>query len=134
MTTPSSKRRAVFTGLGLLTPIATDPAAFMAALHAGSKGVKLITHFDPAALPCKIAGVIGGYDPRKVFPATMKEARRSIGRMSRPIQLGVAAGQLAMIDGGPTAEQLDPKRFGVEFACLMGATEPDRLSWPVCAL
>lgn len=124
----SSKRRAVFTGLGVLTPVGTDPASFLSALHAGTCGLKPITHFDPAALPCQIAGVIGGFDSRKVFPAAMKDARKAIVRMSRPIQLGVAAAQLAMADGGPTADQVKPERFGVEFGCLMGATEPEDLA------
>lgn len=123
-----TKRRAVFTGLGLLTPLGTDPPSFLAALHAGTCGIKPITHFDPSALKCRIAGVIQGFDPRKVFPATMKDARKSIVRMARPIQLGVAAAQLAMADGGPTPEQVRPERFGVEFGCLMGATEPEDLA------
>lgn len=124
----SSKRRAVFTGLGLLTPIGSDPTAFMTALHAGTCGLKPITHFDPAPLKCKIAGVIAGFDGRKIIPATMKEARKSIARMARPIQLGVAAAQLAMADGGPTPEQVKPERFGIEFGCLMGASEPEDLA------
>ncbi len=124
----SSKRRAVFTGLGVLTPIGLDPTAFMAALHAGTCGLKPITHFDPAALKCKIAGVITGFDGRKIIPASMKEARKSIARMARPIQLGVAAAQLAMADGGPTPEQVKPERFGIEFGCLMGASEPEDLA------
>ncbi len=124
----STKRRAVFTGLGLLTPIGSDPVAFMVALHAGTCALKPITHFDPAALRCKIAGVIAGFDGRKVFPATMKDARKSIIRMARPIQLGVAAAQLCMADGGPTPEQVRPERFGVEFGCLMGASEPEDLA------
>lgn len=124
----TSKRRAVFTGLGLLTPIGSDPAAFLAALHAGTCGLKAITHFDPVALPCKVAGVIVGFDGRKIIPASMKEARKSIARMARPIQLGVAAAQLAMADGGPTPEQVKPERFGIEFGCLMGATESEDLA------
>jgi 3-oxoacyl-[acyl-carrier-protein] synthase II len=124
----STKRRAVFTGLGLLTPVGTDPQSFLTALHAGTCGLKPITHFDPAALKCKIAGVITGFDSRKVFPATMKDARKSIVRMARPIQLGVAAAQLCMTDGGPTPEQVTPERFGVEFGCLMGASEPEDLA------
>jgi 3-oxoacyl-[acyl-carrier-protein] synthase II len=124
----STKRRAVFTGLGLLTPIGSDPAAFLTALHAGTCALKPITHFDPVALKCKIAGVITGFDGRKVIPASMKEARKSIARMARPIQLGVAASQLCMADGGPTAEQVKPERFGVEFGCLMGASEPEDLA------
>ena len=128
MTTPSSKRRAVLTGLGLVTPLASDPTAFLAALHAGTRGVKAITHFDPAALPCRIAGVVTGFDVRKVFPATMKKARTSVIRMARPIQLGVAAAQLCMTANGPTPADLPAERFGVEFACLMGATEPEDLA------
>lgn len=124
----STKRRAVFTGLGLLSPIGSDPTAFMTALHAGTCGVKAITHFDPAALKCKVAGVITGFDARKVFPATMKDARRSIVRMARPIQLGMAAAHLAMADGGPTPEQVKPERFGIEFGCIMGASEPEDLA------
>jgi 3-oxoacyl-[acyl-carrier-protein] synthase II len=126
--TTSLKRRAVFTGLGVLSPIATDPASFHHALLAGTPGVRRIAAFDPHALGCQVAGEVLGFDAKKFLPADMKAARKSLRNMARTIQLGVAAAQQAMADGGPPKGHYDPFRFGVEFGCVMVATETEDLA------
>jgi 3-oxoacyl-[acyl-carrier-protein] synthase II len=125
MTSP--KRRAVFTGLGVLTPIGTDPASFHQALLSGTPGVRRISHFDPSALPCAIAGVIDGFDFKKFIPADMKLARKAFKTMGRTIQLGVCAAQQTMAQSGPKKGEIDPFRFGIEFGCVMVATELEDL-------
>ncbi len=126
MTIP--KRRAVFTGLGVLTPVGIDAAAYWQSLLAGTPGVRRIGLFDPSALPCQIAAEIQGFDGKKLIPATMKEARKALNKMARAIQMGVCAAEQAMASGGPKKGQIDPFRFGIEFGCVMVATELDDLS------
>ena len=126
MTSPN--RRAVFTGLGVLTPVATDPTSFHQALAAGTCGIRRLAAFDPAALSCQIVGEIPNFDAKKFLPATKKEARRNLNKMARTIQLGVCAAELAMANGGPKKEEIDPFRFGIEFGCVMVSTELDDLS------
>jgi 3-oxoacyl-[acyl-carrier-protein] synthase II len=121
---PSTPRRAVFTGLGVITPIGSDPAAFRSALLAGTPGVRPVRLFDPTGLPCHIAGEITDFDAKKIVS---KEARKGLKVMSRTVQLGLCAAQKAMDDGGPKPGQLDPFRFGVEFGCVMIATDLDDL-------
>ncbi len=122
----SPPRRAVFTGLGILTPLGSDPAAFWSALRAGTCGVRTIQSFDASQLPCRIAAEIPDFDAKKLVP---KEHRRRLNQMGRAVQLGFCSAVLAWGDAkGPHKGQIDPFRYGVEFACMMVATELDDLA------
>lgn len=48
--------RVVVTGMGVVSPLGNDVAAFADALVAGKSGISPITIFDPASLPTRIAG------------------------------------------------------------------------------
>lgn len=118
-----SPRRVVITGLGLLTPLGRDGAALHAALLAGHSGVRPIRAFDATGLPSHIAGEIDAFDAKNYVD---KSQRRSLKVMARPIQLAVAAAQLALTDGRVDKTRLDPTRFGVEFgAGLIPSELPD---------
>lgn len=120
-------RRAVFTGMGLLTPIGSTPEAYWASLCAGTSGIRRIQSFDPSALKCQIAGELPDFDPKKIITAAMKDTRKSLNKMAHTIRLGLCAAQLAMTDAGLRKGQIDPFRFGVEFGCVMVATELEDL-------
>src|SRR5439155_6317389 len=120
----SSSRRVVITGLGVISPIGLDKAAYWEALCTSRSGVRPITSFDPAALPCRIGGEIVGFDAKQYID---KKERKSLKVMSRSIQLAVAAAQLALDDARVNKEQLDPTRFGVEFGAGLIATELEEL-------
>lgn len=120
---PTTNRRAVFTGLGVLTPIGTDPETFRTALTAGTSGVRAVQSFDASSLPCRIAAEVVGFDAKKIL--TEKDQRRSLKAMARTVQMGAAAAQLAMTDAGLKKGQVNPPRFGIEFACVMVATDVD---------
>lgn len=119
-----SPRRAVITGLGVLTPIGSTPAALRDALAAGASGVRRLATFDPAGLACQIAGQIPDFDPKALID---KGYRKSLNVMSRMVQLGVIAAQLAVRDAGVTKGGIDPERFGVSFAALMAESDTDDL-------
>jgi len=121
----TTRRRAVVTGLGLITPLGSGPAAFWEALRAGVSGVRRVRAFDPSHLPCQIAGEIPDFNAKAVIE---KGYRKSLNAMARPVQLGVVAAQFAMQDIGLKKGDLPPERFGVEFASVMGATELDDLA------
>jgi 3-oxoacyl-[acyl-carrier-protein] synthase II len=120
----SPRRRAVITGLGVLTPIGSTPDSFWEALRAGVSGVRRIRAFDPSHLPCRIAGEVRDFAPKS---AIEKSYRKSLNAMARPVQMGVVAAQFAMQDAGLTKGQFPPERFGVEFASVMVASELDDL-------
>src|SRR5262245_42360008 len=119
----TTNRRAVITGLGVLTPIGTDPDTFHQALAAGTSGVRAIQSFDASALPCRVAGELPDFDAKKYL--TQKDQRRSLKAMARTVQMGAAASQLAMTDAGLSKGSITPARFGIEFACVMVATDVD---------
>jgi 3-oxoacyl-[acyl-carrier-protein] synthase II len=121
-----SPRRAVITSLGVITPVGSTLPAFWDALRAGTVGVRPVSHFDAAALPCRVAGEIPDFDAKKIVAS--KEAKKSLKVMARTVQLGLCAAQKAMDDGGPPPGTMDPFRFGVEFGCVMVATEVDDLA------
>jgi 3-oxoacyl-[acyl-carrier-protein] synthase II len=121
----NSRRRAVITGLGVLTPIGSTPAAFWESLRAGVSGVRRIQVFDPKHLPCQIGGELPDFNAKAVIE---KSYRKSLNAMARPVQLGVVAAQFAMQDLGLKKGDLPPERFGVEFASVMGATELNDLA------
>ena len=50
--------RIVITGIGVLSPNGTDRESYFAALKEGRSGIRVITHFDPRSLPCRIAGEV----------------------------------------------------------------------------
>jgi 3-oxoacyl-[acyl-carrier-protein] synthase II len=119
-----TSRRAVLTGIGVLSAIGQDLPSFWTALIQGQSGIRPIRAFDTSGLPCRIAGEIPQFDARKYLD---KEARKSLKVMARTIKLAVAASQLALDDANVDKSQLDPTRFGVEFGSGLIATELDEL-------
>jgi 3-oxoacyl-[acyl-carrier-protein] synthase II len=113
-------RRAVFTGIGVLTPIGHCPEDFWSALSSGRSGITAISSFDASRLPVRIAGEIRDFDAREYVE---KKDRKSLKVMARTIQLAVAAAQRAFTDSGVDRSGLDPDRFGVEFGASLIASE-----------
>ena len=122
---PTTSRRAVFTGLGILTPVGTDPDSFFTNLIAGKSGVAPISMFDASPLECRIAGQMPDFDAKKFLPPAAKDVRKSLKVMARTVQLGVCASQKAMDDAGLQKGSIDPERFGIEFGCVMVTSDLD---------
>jgi 3-oxoacyl-[acyl-carrier-protein] synthase II len=99
-------KRAVITGLGVVSPNGIGKAAFCRALLDGKSGVKLITRFDTSDLPVKIAGEIQDFNELDWIEA--KERKH----VSRSVPLAVAASTEALQDAGldPAGMSLDEKR------------------------
>ncbi len=88
------ERRVVVTGMGALTPIGNDVAAFWDGLVNGRSGIGRITLFDPVKTASKVAGEIKGFDADSVMPK--KEVRRH----DRYVHYAWAATAEAMRDAG----------------------------------
>jgi 3-oxoacyl-[acyl-carrier-protein] synthase II len=116
----ASSRRAVITGVGVLSPIGLDAAAFWRSLQEGKSGVRPIRAFDASTLPVHFAGEIPDFDAKNYVE---KSQRKGLRVMARTIQLAVAAAQLALNDGAVDKTKLVPERFGVEFGAGLIATE-----------
>jgi len=103
----SERRRAVITGLGVVTPIGLDVPAFWASALAGKSGVSSIACHDLTGHSVTIAGEIKDFDPSRWIEA--KESKR----IDRFTQFAVAASEQAVQDSGMDFGSLDPYRAGV---------------------
>ena len=119
MSQPSHNHRprVVITGLGLLTPLGSDVEQVWQRLRSGQSGIRRITQFDPADLPCQIAGELPDFRPEDYLPA--KEARR----MARAAQVALAATINAVADARLPLPLHDPERVGVYFGTAIGGLD-----------
>jgi len=106
----NSPRDIVITGVGVVSPIGIGVESFWTALAAGESGIRPINLFDASSLKVRFGGQIADFDP-KLFV----RPRKSLKVMSRDIQLGFAAADLAMADAALVAGGVEPDRFGVVF-------------------
>ena len=106
----ASPRDIVITGVGVVSPIGIGSDAFWSSLSAGTSGIRPISLFDSSGLRTPYGGQIPDFDP-KVYV----RPRKSLKVMSRDIQLGFAAADLAMADASLTGGRVEPDRFGVVF-------------------
>lgn len=103
-----SRREVVVTGLGIVSPIGIGCEPFWESLVTSRSGVRPITRFDSRTLSVPFGGEITDFEPKQwVRP------RKSLKVMSREIQFGFAAADLALADAGIAARAVDPERFGV---------------------
>ena len=105
-----SPRDIVITGVGVVSPIGIGVEPFWAALAAGESGIRPISLFDASSLKVRFGGQIADFEP-KLFV----RPRKSLKVMSREIQLGFAAADLAIADAAIPAGGVTPERFGVVF-------------------
>ncbi len=107
-------RRAVITGLGMVTPIGTGAKAFWNGVVAGKSAVRRPTLFDPSPFRSQVAAEVDGFDV-----ADYVDARRAK-RLDRFAQFAVASARLAMEDSGIDIEAEDRSRMGVAIGSALG--------------
>jgi 3-oxoacyl-[acyl-carrier-protein] synthase II len=110
----SSRRRAVITGLGLVTPIGIGTEAVWQRLRGGSSAVQCIDRFDSSPFRSHIAAQINDFDPVAMLSA--KQARRT----DRCSQLALAAARLAIADASIDLAAESPDRVGVIAGTALG--------------
>ena len=87
-------RRVVVTGLGLVTPLGTGVEKNWEALMAGRSGVRLITRFDTADYPTKVAGEVTDFEPLDWIE------KKDVRKMDLFIQYAMGAAEQAMRQSG----------------------------------
>jgi len=103
-------RRVVVTGMGAITPIGNDVAAYWESLIAGRSGIDYIASFDPSRLDSRIAGEVKGFDADLVMP------RKEVRRNDRYVHFAWAASAEALRDAGlpnPIEDESEAERTGV---------------------
>ncbi|HJX85330.1 MAG TPA: beta-ketoacyl synthase N-terminal-like domain-containing protein, partial [Candidatus Angelobacter sp.] len=119
-------KRAVITGMGVVSPNAMGNAAFCRAVLAGKSGVKTITRFDTSDVDVKIAGEVQDFDELQWVEARDRK------HLSRVVPLAIAASTEAIKDAGidPQKLSLDEQReIGVVLGSGGGAQEFSELQY-----
>jgi 3-oxoacyl-[acyl-carrier-protein] synthase II len=112
-----SKRRAVITGLGIVSPVGNDVASAWASVLAGRSGIGPVTRFDTSNFPTHFGGEIRDLNLEPYMSA--KDARR----MDCFMQYGVVAGIQAMRDSGLVVTEANSDRIGILMGAGMGGLE-----------
>ncbi|MCB0216233.1 MAG: beta-ketoacyl-[acyl-carrier-protein] synthase family protein [Caldilineae bacterium] len=99
----------VITGVGPVSAIGSGREAFWSALRSGQPGFGPITLCDTEGLESTIAAEVKGFDLTTYLP----EARASVRRMPRMVQLTLAAAALALEDSGLDLDGCGRDRVGV---------------------
>lgn len=87
-------KKAVITGMGVISPIGNDIDTFWAAIKAGKSGIGPITRFDASGFDSRIAGEVKNFDPSQFMDR--KDARK----MAQFTQFAVAAAVQAWKESG----------------------------------
>lgn len=84
----------MITGIGVLSPNGMSAEAFWQATRSGVSGIGTISLFDPAPLPCRIAGQVKDFRPDEVLPP------KELKRVARAVPLAIAATKEALASAG----------------------------------
>lgn len=118
--------RVAITGMGVITPIGNDIAAFRDSLYAGRCGIGPITRFDTADYKCKVAAEVRDFD---VTNYGMEKG--DVRRMDLYSQYAMAAAWQAVTQSGIIGA-VDPEELGVYVGSGIGGfhtsfTEAEKL-------
>jgi 3-oxoacyl-[acyl-carrier-protein] synthase II len=115
-------RKAVITGIGIVSPIGVGKAAFWESLCARRSGVTISPLLADAEFPVRIGAHVAAFDAKQYI-----RPRKSLKVMCREIQMAVSAATLASDDAGLAPESVDPDRLGVLFGSEMFYGELEEL-------
>ena len=107
-------RRVVVTGIGALTPIGNNYAAFAESLQKGISGANAITHFDASAFKTRFACELKGFKTEDHFD------RREARRLDLFTQYALVSSDEAVKDSGIDIESIDKLRAGVIWGSGIG--------------
>lgn len=99
-------RRAVITGIGVVSPVGSELKTFWDRLLAGYSGIRRIKKFDPSRCAAQIAGEVLEFNPDLFVPK--KEQKR----MDEFSLFAMGAAKMAMADSGIDMKTEDPERVG----------------------
>jgi len=108
------KRRVVITGLGAVTPLATDVEESWRKLCQGKSGVARITKFDPSGFKVQIAAELKDFHPEDFLD------KKKIRRTDPFIQYALVAARMAIDDAGLTINVNNASRIGVVLGSCAG--------------
>ncbi len=108
-------RRAVVTGIGLVTPIGIGTSAVWQNILNHRSGIGPITAFDSTPFRSKLAAEVRDFDPLKWLDKVTSR------RMDRMAQFALAASEMALEDSGLEIDrEADNTRIGTAFGTALG--------------
>ncbi len=112
------QRRAVITGIGLVSGSGFDLDTFWNNLMAGRSSASLVERIDTTGLPSKVACTVHGFAPSEFLSSG------SANGYALAAQYAVAAARLATEDSGSTAASIAPLRPAVIACAPVGQANP----------
>ncbi|MEN6406388.1 MAG: beta-ketoacyl-[acyl-carrier-protein] synthase family protein [Thermoguttaceae bacterium] len=104
----ASKQEILVTGLGVVSPIGIGTTTFWTSLCEARSGIRLLPWADEPLRPRLFGAAVADFDPKQYV-----RPRKSLKVMSREIQLGFAAADMACSNAGVGPNAVDPERLGV---------------------
>jgi 3-oxoacyl-[acyl-carrier-protein] synthase II len=108
------KRRVVITGMGVIAPIGVGVENFWDSLVHGRSGIKTVSRFDISSYPSKIAGEVQDFDPTDHIDS------KTVRRIDRFSQFGVACSKMALADSNIELEKIGQDSIGVAVGSAIG--------------
>ncbi|MFZ5482188.1 MAG: beta-ketoacyl-[acyl-carrier-protein] synthase family protein [Myxococcota bacterium] len=116
-------RRVVVTGMGMVTPLGSEPGAVFDEVLAGRSGVRRVTSFDAIGdMGARIAAPVRDFEPERI----PRKHRRSMARMAQ--YAATAAGEALRAAGYP-AERLASGRVAVSAGSTTGSPDAMEEFW-----
>lgn len=107
-------RRAVITGIGLVSPLGIGIEENWSALMQGKSGIGHITRFDPTGYATQIAAEVKNFHPEDFI------AKKELRKMDRFLQISLGAARLAFENAHLTISGKRADRAGVFIGCGLG--------------
>jgi len=107
-------RRAVITGIGLVSPLGIGVEENWAALMQGKSGVGPITRFDATGFATRIAAEVKNFHPEEFI------SKKELRKMDPFLQIGLGAARLAFEDANLKLNSDTADRAGVFLGCGLG--------------
>ncbi len=107
-------RRAVITGIGLVTPLGSGRERSWSNLVEGKSGIRRFQHFDGSRLKTQFGGEVPDFEPGPHFD------KPTLRRTDRYTQMAVVASAEAVQDSGLSLPLADPKKIGVVLGVALG--------------
>ncbi|MGE3314630.1 MAG: beta-ketoacyl synthase [Planctomycetaceae bacterium] len=127
MSSSTSARRVVITGLGVVSPIGIGVERFWESLSSGKSGIGPLSVNPAMAAPHNVGAEVRDFTDATAKSDYLKSQRRSIKVMCREIQLGVTSASLALSNSALDPETVDHERFGIDFGANLMFTPPELL-------
>jgi 3-oxoacyl-[acyl-carrier-protein] synthase II len=116
-------RRAVVTGIGVISPLGRDSAETWAAVRRAESGVGPITLFEASAFPTRIAAEVKDWDPEVHIERKLRRI------LNRGAQFILYAAQQAWADAGMAGEDTRRSTIGIALAHSGARPHPTDVAW-----